>query len=85
MCVQEEDRLQHANGGELVFAVQQKKKNYQNRRPFPPGKHQKESGPSKLPQRNVQKNWKNFPVTLKEISALSALEVGTTRGIVPNF
>ena len=62
MCVQEEDRHQHANGGELVFAVQQKKKNYQNRRPFPPGKHQKESGPSKLPQRNVQKNWKNFPV-----------------------
>ena len=85
MCVQEEDRLQHANGGELVFAVQQKKKNYQNRRPFPPGKHQKENGPSKPPQRNVQKNWKNFPVTLKEISALSALEVGTTRGIVPNF
>jgi len=63
MCVQEEDRLRNANGGELVFAVQQKKKNYQNnKRPFPPNKNQKQSGPSKPPQRNVQKNWENFPV-----------------------
>ena len=63
MCVQEEDRLRAANGGELVFQVQQKKKNYQNnKRHFPPSKNQKESGPSKPPQHNIQKNWENFPV-----------------------
>ena len=84
MCVQEEDRLRVANGGELVFQVQQKKKNYQNnKRPFPPSKNQKQSGPSKPPQHNVQRNWENFQ--LKKTSALSAKEEGTTRGIVPSF
>ena len=65
MCVQEEDRLKHSNGGQLVFNVQHKKKNiqnsknYQNKRPFPPGRNQSESGPSNAPQ---QKDWSNFPV-----------------------
>ena len=59
MCVQEEDRVRAVNGGELVFQVQQKKKNYQNnKRPFPPSKNQKESGPSKPPQQNIQKTGK---------------------------
>ena len=63
MCVQEEDRLKQANGGELAFYVQHKKKNYKNnKRHFPPSKNQKESGPSKPPQHNNQKNWENFPV-----------------------
>ena len=83
MCVQEEDRLRNANGGELVFAVQQNKKNYQNKRPFLPSKHQKESGPSKPPQHNIQKIGKNFQ--LKKINALSANKERTTRGIVPSF
>ena len=45
MCVQEEDRLKHSNGGQLVFNVQHKKKNfqnnknYQNKRPFPPSRN----------------------------------------------
>jgi hypothetical protein len=57
MCVQEEDRLRATNGGELVFQVQHKKKNYRNnKRPFPPSKNQKESGPSKPPQHNIQRN-----------------------------
>ena len=30
MCIQEEDRLKATNGGESVFHVQQKNKNYQN-------------------------------------------------------
>jgi len=65
MCVQEEDRLKHSNGGQLVFNVQHKKKNfqnnknYQNKRPFPPGRNQSESGPSNAPQ---QKDWSTFPV-----------------------
>jgi len=65
MCVQEEDRLKHSNGGQLVFNVQHKKKNFQNnknnrnKRPFPPGRNQSESGPSNAPQ---QKDWSNFPV-----------------------
>ena len=55
MCVQEEDRLKHSHGGQLVFNVQHKKKNiqnnknYQNKRPFPPGRNQSESGPSNAP------------------------------------
>ena len=65
MCVQEEDRLKNSNGGELAFQVQHKKKNFQNKnfqhnkRPFPPGKNQHESGPSRPPP---QKDWENFPV-----------------------
>ena len=65
MCVQEEDRLKKSNGGELAFQVQHKKKNFQNKnfqhnnRPFPPGKNQHESGPSRPPP---QKDWENFPV-----------------------
>jgi len=49
MCVQEEDGLKHANGGQLVFNVQHKKKNFQNKRPFPPGRNQSERGPSNAP------------------------------------
>ena len=53
MCVQEEDWLKQANGGELAFHVQQKKKNPRNyKKPFPPGRNHKESGPSKPPQKN---------------------------------
>ena len=33
-----------------------------NKRPFPPGKNQHESGPSRPPPQNLQKNWENFPV-----------------------
>jgi len=55
MCVQEEDRLKHSHGGQLVFNVQHKKniknnKNYQNKRPFPLGRNHSESGPSNAPQ-----------------------------------
>ena len=39
MCVHEEDRIKHSNGSQLVFNVQHKKKNFQNKRPFPPGKN----------------------------------------------
>ena len=34
MCVQEEDGLKHANGGQLVFNVQHKKKNFQNNKNY---------------------------------------------------
>ncbi|XP_039794905.1 uncharacterized protein LOC120660434 [Panicum virgatum] len=63
MCVQEEDRLKNANGGELAFQVQHKKNNFQhNKRPFPPGKNQHESGPSRPPPQKLQKDWENFLV-----------------------
>ena len=43
ICIQEEDRLKATNGGEPVFHVQQKNKNYQNNKKlFPPSTNQKE-------------------------------------------
>jgi len=43
MCSQKVDRLKAANGGELVFHVQQKNKNYQNNKKlFPPSTNQNE-------------------------------------------
>jgi len=67
MCVQEEERLENANGGgELVFQVQHQKKknpqkNYQNyKKPFPSSKNQHESGPSKPPPHEL--DWSTFPV-----------------------
>jgi len=58
MCVQEEEMQKAQGGGQYVFHVQQKKKNFQ-KKPFPPGKHQNESGSSNAPQ---NKNWENFPI-----------------------
>ena len=84
MCVQEEDWLKQANGGELAFYVQHKKKNYQNnKRHFPPSKNQKESGPSKPPQHNNQKNWENFPV--EKDQCLQCKERGHYKRDCPQF
>ena len=89
MCVQEEGRLENANGGgELVFQVQHQKKknpqkNYQNyKRPFPPSKNQHESGPSKPPPR--EKDWSDFPVDKDQCLKCKKKE-GTTRGNAQNF
>ena len=57
MCSQKQDRLKAANGGELVFHVQQKNKNYQNNKKLlPPSTNHKENGFSKEAQQNVQRN-----------------------------
>ena len=52
----------------MLFKFSTRKKNFQNKnfqhnkRPFPPGKNQHESGPSRPPPQNLQKDWENFPV-----------------------
>ena len=84
MCVQEEDRLKTANGGQLIFNVQHKKKNFQNynknKRPFPPDRNQNESGSSKAPQ---QKDWSNFPVEMDQ--CLECKERGHYKRDCPQF
>ena len=44
ICIEVEERLKAANGGEHVFHVQHKNKNYQNNKKlFPPSTNQKEN------------------------------------------
>ena len=84
MCVQEEDKLKTANGGQLVFNVQHKKKNFQNynknMRPLPHDRNQNESGSSKAPQ---QKDWSNFPVEMDQ--CLECKERGHYKRDCPKF